>query len=192
MAKGFTEQEKITIKKNLQHACRQSWTMHGYKKTGVDELCRQAGISKGAFYLFYASKEALFCEVLCSVQEQMRKEASRILKERPNKHGVAKALKHIYREYDRYHFLCDADSMDFTILKNRLSEEEVRKIEASEQLNRQLFFSHPRLKCKVKEDLALSVLYTLILNIRNKDVLLHNHMETFDFMADHLADSLYE
>lgn len=55
--------------------------MHGYKKTGVDELCRQAGISKGAFYLFYASKEALFCEVLCSVQEQMRKEASRILKE---------------------------------------------------------------------------------------------------------------
>lgn len=120
--------------------------MHGYKKTGVNELCRQASISKGAFYLFYASKEALFCEVLCSVQEQMRKEASRILKERPNKHGVAKALKHIYREYDRYHFLCDADSMDFTILKNRLSEEEVRKIKASEQLNRQLFFQPSTLK----------------------------------------------
>lgn len=64
-------------KKTSKNGCcmpgKQSWTQYGYKKTSVDELCRQAGISKGAFYLFFESKEALFCEVLCSVQEQAKK-----------------------------------------------------------------------------------------------------------------------
>ncbi len=28
--------------------------------------------------------------------------------------------------------------------------------------------------------------------LMNKDILLQNHMETFDFIVDHLIDSLYE
>jgi hypothetical protein len=36
------------------------------------------------------------------------------------------------------------------------------------------------------------VLYSLIMNIKNKDILPYNHVETFDFMVDHLIDSLYE
>ena len=71
MARSFTEREKENIKRSLQEACKQSWTQYGYKKTSVDDLCKQVGISKGAFYLFFESKEALFCEVLCSVQEQI-------------------------------------------------------------------------------------------------------------------------
>lgn len=49
MARSFTEREKENIKKSLQEACKQSWTQYGYKKTSVDDLCKQAGISKGAF-----------------------------------------------------------------------------------------------------------------------------------------------
>ncbi len=60
MARSFTEREKENIKRSLQETCKRSWTQSGYKKTSVDDLCRQAGISKGAFYLFYESKEALF------------------------------------------------------------------------------------------------------------------------------------
>jgi len=48
------------------------------------------------------------------------------------------------------------------------------------------------LKFKVNADLAMSVIYSLIMNIKNKDVLPHNHMETFDFMVDHLIDSLIQ
>jgi TetR/AcrR family transcriptional repressor of nem operon len=32
---------------------------HGYAATSVDELCRQAGVTKGAFFHHFASKEAL-------------------------------------------------------------------------------------------------------------------------------------
>lgn len=192
MARSFTEREKENIKRSLQVACKQSWTQYGYKKTSVDDLCKQVGVSKGAFYLFFESKEALFCEVLCSVQEQICDMASEIIEKSKDKYGVAEALKLIYREYDKNNFLYDSDSMDFTILMNKLSEEQAKKIEESNHMSQQLFLSQPYLKFKVDADLAMSVIYSLIMNIKNKDILPHNHMKTFDFMVDHLIDSLYE
>lgn len=49
------------------------------------------------------------------------------MEEYRNKHGVKEALKLIYREYDRNNFLYDSDSRDFTILMNKLSEEQGEK-----------------------------------------------------------------
>ncbi len=192
MARSFSEREKENIKRSLQEACKQSWTQYGYKKTSVDELCKQVGISKGAFYLFFESKEALFCEVLCSVQEQICNMASEVIEKYKDKYGVAEALKLIYREYDKNNFLYDSNSTDFIILMHKLSEEQAKKIEKSNQKSQQLFFSQPYLKFKIDADLAISIIYSLIMNIKNKDILPRNHMETFDFMVDHLIDSLYE
>lgn len=192
MARSFTEREKENIKRSLQEACKQSWTQYGYKKTSVDDLCRQAGISKGAFYLFFESKEALFCEALCSVQEQICSAASEEIEKRKDKYGVAEALKLIYREYDKNNFLHDSDSADFTILMNKLSEEQAKKIEESNRMSQRIFLSRPYLKFKVDADMAMSVIYSLIMNIKNKDILPHNHMETADFMIDCLIDRLYE
>ena len=192
MARSFTEREKENIKRSLQEACKQSWTQYGYKKTSVDDLCKLVGISKGAFYLFFESKEALFCEVLCSVQERICNAASEVIKKHKDKYGVAEALKLIYREYDKNNFLYDSDSTDFTILMNKLSDEQAEKIEESNHMSQQLFLSQPYLKFKVNADLAMSVIYSFIMNIKNKDILLQNHMETFDFIVDHLIDSLYE
>ena len=192
MARSFTEHEKENIKKSLKEACKHSWTQYGYKKTSVDELCKQAGISKGAFYIFFESKEALFCEVLCSVQEQIRNTASKIIGQQKNKYGVAEALKLVYREYDKNNFLYGSDRMHYTILMNKLSDAQVKKIKESDKKNKQLFFNKPYLKLKVDKDIAVSVIYSLIMNIKNKDVLSYNHIETFDFMVSHLVDSLYE
>lgn len=192
MARSFTEREKENIKRSLQEACKQSWTQYGYKKTSVDDLCRQVGISKGAFYLFFESKEALFCEVLCSIQEQICNAASEVIEKHKDKYGVAEALKLIYREYDKNNFLCDSDSTDYIILRNKLSEEQAKKVEESNHMCQQLFLSQSYLKLKVDANLAMSVIYSFIMNIKNKDILPYNHMETFDFMVDHMIDSLYE
>ena len=75
---------------------------------------------------------------------------------------------------------------------NKLSEEQAKKIEESNHMSQQLFLSQPYLKLKVDADLAISVIYSFIMNIRNKDIFPHNHLEVFDFMVDHMIDSLYE
>lgn len=192
MARGFTERERENIKRNLLKVGKESWTRYGCKKTSVDELCRQAGISKGAFYLFFESKEALFCEILCSVQYHICEEASKIMEEQKDKCGVVKALKFVYREYDKNNFLYHVDNTDFTVFMNKLSEEQAGRIEESNRRSRELFISHPYMKLKVDADLALAVIYSLIMNIKNKELLPCNHMETFEFMAERLIDSLYE
>lgn len=192
MARSFTRQEKETIKKNLMEICKKSWTQYGYKKTSVDDICKKAGISKGAFYIFFKSKEALFCEVLCSVQEQICNTAANIIEENKNKYGVAEALKFIYQEYDKNNFLYNSDSTDFTILMNRLPDEQVKRIKNATYMGRQLFLDKSYLKLKIDTDMAVSVIYSLIMNIKNKDVLPHSHIETFNFMVNNLIDNLYE
>ena len=192
MARSFSEREKENIRKSLIDICKQNWTQYGYKKTSVDEICKQAGISKGAFYLFFESKEALFCEVLCSVQREICEMAATAMEEEKRKSGVAKALKLIYRAYDKNSFLYGSDTADYTILMNKVSEEQAKKMEQAGELSRQLFSSHSALKFKVDANMAISVIYSLIMNIKNKDILPQNHLEVFDFMADHLIDDLYE
>ena len=65
-------------------------------------------------------------------------------------------------------------------------------MEQAGESSRQLFSSHPTLKFKVNANMAISVIYSLIMNIKNKDILPQNHLEVFDFMADNLIDDLYE
>lgn len=126
------------------------------------------------------------------MQEQICNMASEVIEKHKDKYGVAEALKLIYQEYDKNNFLYDSDSTDFTILMNKLSEEQAKKIEESNKMSQQLFLSQPYLKFKIDANLAMSVIYSLIMNVKNKDILPYNHMETFDFMVDHLIESIYE
>lgn len=64
MASAFTEKEKETIRLALKDAGRQCAMTIGMRKTTVDQLAESAGISKGAFYKFYETKELLFFEIL--------------------------------------------------------------------------------------------------------------------------------
>lgn len=192
MARSFSKREKEKIRENLLEACKQHWRQYGYKKTSVDELCRQAGISKGAFYLFFDSKEALFCQVLCTVQEEICAEASQVMEEGRGKDGMKEALKLIYRRYDENNFLYHSNSADYTVLMNKLSKEQAKMVEESNEMCRRLFLNSPSMVFKVDTNMAMSVIYSLIMNIRNKDMLPSGHMEVFDFMVEHLIESLYE
>ena len=148
MPRGFTDSEKEKIRENLIGACQKRWSRYGYKKTSVEELCRKAGISKGAFYLFFESKEALFCEALSRMQEEIRDGASRIIDERPDHFGVSEAVKFVYRAYDENNFLRDSDSADFAALMDKLPEAQRRRLMRSEEKNRNLFLEKSCLRLK--------------------------------------------
>ena len=191
MPRKFSEHEKDNIRKKLITACTDMWSKYGYKKTSVDELCQQVSISKGAFYLFYESKEALFCEVLCSIQQDIYETATRIISEQLNKSGVLEALRYVYRQYDRSNFLIDSSTADYIMLTNKLTPEQLTRIQAVSEQNRMLFLTVPGLRLKTTEELASSIIYSMIMTVKQKDVL-PNHIETFDFLAEHLIDDIYE
>jgi TetR/AcrR family transcriptional repressor of uid operon len=45
-------------------AAVECFSRDGYEATGVAEICKRAGVSKGAFYHHFATKQAVFLEIL--------------------------------------------------------------------------------------------------------------------------------
>lgn len=64
MPRAFTPHERDAIQTALLAQGQRLFAAHGLRKTSVEELAVAAGISKGAFYLFFDSKEALFFTLL--------------------------------------------------------------------------------------------------------------------------------
>ncbi len=74
MPRAFTEQERTVIGRRLLQQGYRLFSTYGLAKTNVEEIAKAAGISKGAFYLFYESKEALFMDVIEEAEVRVRQE----------------------------------------------------------------------------------------------------------------------
>lgn len=72
MARAFSEQESLVIRERLLEAGRRAVTATGLRKTSIGTLTRAAGISQGAFYAFFESKEALLVELLRRAETDVR------------------------------------------------------------------------------------------------------------------------
>ncbi len=74
MAKAFDDNERKLIKDKLKEGALLFIQQQGVRKTSVDELVKYANISKGAFYLFYTSKELLFFDTIIDYHKKLEKE----------------------------------------------------------------------------------------------------------------------
>lgn len=64
MPRAFTDQEKKNIHLKLIESGKIAFGQYGIKKTNIEDLAKMAGISKGAFYQFFPSKEDLYFAVI--------------------------------------------------------------------------------------------------------------------------------
>ena len=51
-------------RERILEAAQLCFAQDGYNATGVAQICRRAGLSKGAFYHHFATKQAVFLELL--------------------------------------------------------------------------------------------------------------------------------
>lgn len=70
--KGFTSREREKIQEDLIKKGKEFFGQYGIKKTSVEDLTKSVGISKGAFYSFYQSKEELFFVILEQYESEFR------------------------------------------------------------------------------------------------------------------------
>ena len=60
------QQRSEETRSRILEAAIKLFSNHGYNKASVDDICSAAGISKGAFYHHFESKQALFLALLDS------------------------------------------------------------------------------------------------------------------------------
>jgi AcrR family transcriptional regulator len=68
--RGFNKKEQEAIKEKLLKSAVTHFTLKGMKKTSIDELALDAGISKGSFYRFYRSKEELVFDIFARIEQE--------------------------------------------------------------------------------------------------------------------------
>lgn len=192
MPKGFSEEEKITITHKLLAECKKNWQIYGYKKTSIDVLCQNAGISKGAFYVFFDSKESLFYQVITQTQAQLYELVEQHLSENPSKYGIAKALKEVFAEYCNSSFMYDTKNTDFQAFLNKLSKEQRNQLNDLGHAKTEFMLRKPFLKLKIEEKLAMSILTAMLTVVSQKDNIPSNITEVFSFMIDNLIEKIFE
>lgn len=81
------------ILKDLKASARKCAVSSGMRKITVEELAKAAGISKGAFYKFYPSKEMLFFELLEDIHREIYETCAGILEKNQGKTANQRAAE---------------------------------------------------------------------------------------------------
>lgn len=142
MATAFSESEKEQIRNRLLGAAEECLGRYGVKKTTVDQLVKMAGISKGAFYQFFPSKEVLFFQVLEDFQGSLM-EAEMGAKDDNAAKGADAFTDDLYRLYQRvrHSFLMNLiQNGELEWLMRKIPEDEIARHHSfDEQIAGRLF-----------------------------------------------------
>jgi AcrR family transcriptional regulator len=128
MPKAFSEREKEAIRAQLRGKGKKLFERQGIKKTSVDELAQAAGISKGAFYLFYESKEELLMEILEELETDFRARIFdfSISPEEDARELLAKLLKKTLLTWEQYPLVQNFSMSDYEYLARKLPPERLQ------------------------------------------------------------------
>jgi AcrR family transcriptional regulator len=129
MPKGFSEREKELIQARIFENGRKAFSAYGLRKTNVEDLTQAVGISKGAFYIFYDSKEALFMDVVEEAERNFREQVLAEI-EKPGLSPRAR-LKHVFQTafpiWKSMPILRQVTRVEYSLLLEKMPPEKVQE-----------------------------------------------------------------
>ena len=174
MPKGFSEQEKERISERLLEQGYRLFSAYGLKKTNVEEIAQAAGISKGAFYNFYESKEALFMDVIEQVEVRVRQEVMAVI-DQPGKSARARlyaVLKKAFDLFEQMPILQFVTGSDYELVFSRIPAETLQEHLANDRT----FILELIDRCQkagipvqAQPEQIIGLLYPLVLSILHKE-----------------------
>jgi AcrR family transcriptional regulator len=193
MPRGFTQHEKEVIGERLLEQGYKLFAAYGLKKTNIEELAEAAGISKGAFYLFYDSKEALFMDVIEQAERRVRREILAVI-DLPGPSPRARllaVLKKAFTLFESIPILQFLRGSDYDLLFRRIPAEKLQAHLASDRA----FFEELFTRCqkagipiRAQPEQIIGLLYPLVLTILHKDELEgYNFSGSIDLLLELVA-----
>ena len=190
----FSDADKKAIRMRLGELCEECWIAHGYKKTSIKNLCDKAGISIGAFYTLYPTKEDLFSETIELIQKKLTEKVLDINRRRQTKEGFAQSIKELFREYDSKPFLYNVNTPDFQSFVTKLPKDTLQKIKFDSFEAFRQAAQAANLTLKMEPSQAYGILSALLTTVNAKETLSAtcDYFAVFDCMTDILVNSIFE
>lgn len=192
MPKMFSDEEKKVIVRGLLNACKKNWAEKGYKSTKISTLCQSVNISKGAFYIFFESKEDIFYQVFRQTQKDLYENIEKHLSNNQNKSGIVYGMKEVFDIYCSSPYIYDTQSLDFKYFIGKLDKKQCTEMNDTTYELTKFLFQKPFLKFKIDKNLAISLFTVMLSTVSQKDNLLYDKKKVFDFIIDNLINEIFE
>lgn len=178
----------------LRSAAARHATVGSMKKTSVDELCAEVGISKGAFYKFYPSKEHLFLEVLELWQHEVSQVAAEALEKAEGLDGRQRAalmMKTAWRTM-RTQGLSRFHMEDVPLILRKLPEDVLRNHTLTEEAFVHEIIQRTGVKLSIAENVAYAMACILFHTLLSADRIGPSFDEALDGLIDCACQQIVE
>ncbi|MBH0328988.1 transcriptional regulator [Brevibacillus brevis] len=157
MPRTPAENERIrqAAKDKIHAAAMTLFIKKGYHATSIDDVAKQAQISKGLLYNYYKGKEELLAAMVQvrieEIKEVMEAATQLATPDEQLRHIVDGALDNVYQRPDVYRFYLNLQTQpeDDRVLasyREQLNEESLRQFEVQCRIFKQLGVKQPRLR----------------------------------------------
>ncbi len=170
MAAPFTEKEKERVRKALKQAASDCISTVGMRGATVDRLAKSAGISKGAFYEFYDTKELLFFEVLEDWHGALYRAAMDVLTNRTDLGGSERAAAAIMRICGilQEHSLIGFVENDLPLLLRKIPTEVLNEHYHGDDVHIRDIIRQSGLRLKQPPEVACAAVRAIFLSLQNR------------------------
>ncbi|MBN2086188.1 MAG: TetR/AcrR family transcriptional regulator [Anaerolineales bacterium] len=196
MPKAFSAEEKERIRSLLLEKASELFTRYGLRKTNIEDLTDAAGISKGAFYLFFPSKEALFLALLRQVESAQRKQISEFAldPQLSPAENLKAVLRFAFRYWEGNNMLSRFSKEDYAYLLRKLPAGAMAEnLHADESFIAGMIDEWKRAGLPLARDVetTMGLMYALFfLSLHRADLRADLHERTMETMLDIVAEYL--
>ncbi|MBI1662412.1 MAG: TetR/AcrR family transcriptional regulator [Nitrosopumilus sp.] len=103
--------EPTAIQKKILQISKKKFAKNGYQKTSMNEIVKDAGVSKGILFYHFQSKEELFFQVLSGSIDEEFQRIFHILSKKGKK--LFKKKENLLNDLRKYYDLTISDTKDF-------------------------------------------------------------------------------
>lgn len=194
MATAFTAQERERIREQLLAVALRYASAGGSRHVTVDEIAREAGISKGAFYGFYESKDHLFLDMVEQIHREMYGSAGRVLEAnaaQPICERVHLAISEVYRvarERNVIGFVRD----EVPLILRRLPPDMVKEMYHSDDEYIRELIAKNASRLTADADTACAVVRVLLLSLQNQEEVGSHYGEAMKYIIRGACEQLID
>ena len=189
--KAFSEQERELIRVKLLESCNECWSKYGYRRTNIRELCAMTGISTGAFYMFFSSKEHLFFEAAHFAKNKITRFVNQTLPANPTKYDFAKTIKALYKERQQDERYLNFDA-ELNLIVRKLSPGIAKEIIIKHTLDWADIIEIYGLVPKVDVRQIVTSFSILGMSVLHQKIFENTFNDSFDYMIDTLVEAMFE